>query len=294
MEHRFCVYLHKDDEGTVKYVGEGLIPRAYVISTGRNKKWKETFNYQNPVVEIIEMGLTKQEARDLEKELIEFFRDTIINSPYSHNKGKSIDIEYLKEFIYYSETSKSGLRYLKDCRSGIHGNSFSRRKDAEAGFKDKNGYWSVKINNITYKVHRLIFMLHGFDLRQNDMVNHKDHNPSNNIISNLEISDSIHNSRNKKQRKNVDGIRGITKRSVSGIDYLVYTISFISNRKQFTVSLREYTYESAQSVLIKTKNKVEEYLMSEKTFNISKFKQLFEEEKGGLIAIQFKESSTME
>ena len=77
------------------------------------------------------------------------------------------------------------------------------------GAKDLNGYLVTKIDDIQYKLHRIIFLwLEGY-LPENP-VDHIDHNPSNNIWSNIrEVSHSC-NSRNCKMAKNnKSGVNGV-------------------------------------------------------------------------------------
>lgn len=284
-ERKYCVYLHKDELNVIRYVGQGTINRSKSVSD-RNKNWKIIFKNKKPTVEIVKNSLTKSEALQLESELILKYQDTIVNSLTSTNIAKKIDIEYLKNIVYYCSKSKTGLRYCKTDYSGIHGNAVSRLEGSEAGSIDKNGYWSVKINNITYKNHRIIVLLHGINLNEDLVVNHKNCNPSNNNIDNLQVCTIFENNRKKKYHVrnclhvlNNTGETGITQRKVGGIDYLIYTISFKSDRKQFTISLRNCDYDTALNCLKNFKYNVNLILDESDVFDKEQFNLLFKEYK---------------
>lgn len=79
------------------------------------------------------------------------------------------------------------------------------------GGQDKDGYWTVNFQRKSYKVHRVILSLHGFDLT-GKLVDHVDGNPSNNEISNLRVVGSQGNARNsRKPKSNTSGCKGVSK-----------------------------------------------------------------------------------
>ena len=65
-------------------------------------------------------------------------------------KYKDIDYELANHYFYYDETSPSFLRW-KVSRGKI-------KAGDSAGGKDNKGYYIVKLNNVSYKVHRVIFL----------------------------------------------------------------------------------------------------------------------------------------
>ena len=66
-DKRFYVYLHKDKDGNVRYVGSGSHSRI-VSNSSRTKEHLELW----PELEKVKIaeGLTKQEAREFEDELL--------------------------------------------------------------------------------------------------------------------------------------------------------------------------------------------------------------------------------
>ena len=68
--NRFYVYYHTDSEGNIFYIGKGRNKRAYETRS-RNPDWHSYVNsLQEYGVCFFAMGLTDEQSRDLEKELI--------------------------------------------------------------------------------------------------------------------------------------------------------------------------------------------------------------------------------
>lgn len=68
-----CVYLHRRlDDGLIFYVGIGKGNRAFKY--GRNEWWRRTADKHGLKVEVIEQGLTWEQACAIERELIATFR----------------------------------------------------------------------------------------------------------------------------------------------------------------------------------------------------------------------------
>jgi len=68
------VYLHRRiSDNRIFYVGMGTSKRAYDFWQ-RNRRWEEQSKEYGVYVEIVKGGLTKQEALDLERELIDKYR----------------------------------------------------------------------------------------------------------------------------------------------------------------------------------------------------------------------------
>ena len=106
--------------------------------------------------------------------------------------------DYVKQLFEY----RDGALYWK------HSPAHNVRAGSKAGNIQSEGYRSIKINNKTYKAHRLIFlMFHGW---LPEKVDHKDANTSNNQIENLRPATSSENSFNAKKRvDNKSGVKNV-------------------------------------------------------------------------------------
>lgn len=76
MRKDFCVYFHARPDGSVFYVGKGVSSRPY-RRTGRNMTWQaEVAKIGTFSVQIVESGLTEEEAFAKEVELISELRES--------------------------------------------------------------------------------------------------------------------------------------------------------------------------------------------------------------------------
>lgn len=77
-----------------------------------------------------------------------------------------------------------------------------------AGTTHKDGYKSVRIDNVMVKQHRVIFVMFNGYLPK--YIDHIDGNPSNNRIENLRDATPAQNSRNAKTpKRNSSGVKGV-------------------------------------------------------------------------------------
>jgi len=80
---------------------------------------------------------------------------------------KKIFYEDIKNFFYIDNNSPSGLRWAIDKGRGRD----KRYKGDIAGTLKSNNYWYVKLNQIEYFVHRIIYCLYNkIDLIENTLV----------------------------------------------------------------------------------------------------------------------------
>ena len=106
MENKFYVYFHINPlKNEVFYVGKGFGNRAY-RKYGRNKYWKNTFNKYGFIVDIIENGLTEQEA--ISKEIF-----------YIEKIGRKIKDEGTLVNITIGGEVVSGMKHIEDTRNKI-------------------------------------------------------------------------------------------------------------------------------------------------------------------------------
>ena len=86
--------------------------------------------------------------------------------------------------------------------------SSNAKKNTIAGYKTKNGYIKISIDNKKYFAHRLAWLfVYGYMPTQ---IDHKDHNRANNNIKNLRDTTQKENTKNSSLRKdNTSGMSGI-------------------------------------------------------------------------------------
>lgn len=92
----YYVYQHKFvDTQEIFYIGKGCKKRAY--STYRNTRWKNLIQNREYVVEILEQGLTEEQAFNIEARLIEQLKPICNITPGGNTSGITSS-EYQKEF----------------------------------------------------------------------------------------------------------------------------------------------------------------------------------------------------
>lgn len=205
-ENNKCVYVHKDKEGVVRYVGSGTLNRANdtYANRFRGKKYAEYVEANGKLeVEIVSEELTKLEAENLERELYDKYDESILN----YNKpssARSISKEIFEEFLYYDETSKSCLRWKVDLGQRA-------KTGSEAGCLHKStGYYVVRLQGALYQSHRIVALLHNLEVN-NFVIDHVDRNRANNKISNLRVVTRKENSQNLSIRSdNSSGVQGVS------------------------------------------------------------------------------------
>lgn len=217
MENNKCVYVHKDKEGVVRYVGSGTIERANLTCANsyRGRKYSEYVNNNgNLFVDILVKDLTKLEAEDLERTMFDKHIATILN----HRKPSSVKImtnEMFEQHLYYDETSKSCLRWK-------NGRGLRARIDSEAGwFNESRGYYGVMLEGSNYLAHRIVAVLHGLDI-ENKVIDHIDRDRTNNKISNLRVVSQEQNTQNTSIRSdNTSGVQcvSLSKRDNSWVAF---------------------------------------------------------------------------
>ena len=207
-DNRFCVYVHKDSNGVVKYVGSGTLKRAYenYPNSFRGKCYSEFVLTNGKLdVEVFVEGLSKTDAEHLERELYDKYSETILNArrPVS---AVILTKEIFEEYLYYGESSKSCLYWKVDVGLTIKAGS-------EAGSLHKpTGYYAIQIKGRSYYAHRIVSVLHGLEVN-GFVVDHIDRNRSNNKIENLRVVSQKENMQNRSCQKlssnNTSGVQGV-------------------------------------------------------------------------------------
>lgn len=193
-----CVYVHKCAiTGDVMYVGSGTLARPY----SKTSRSKEHLDYwDNLTVEILHKDLTTADSRDIEQRLIsESGFENLFNRVKTAAKWVEVNYAEVSELLEYCENSPTYLRW-KVSRYSSRSNLLGVSKGDVAGFIDKStGYVKVKINNVRYQGHRIVYsIVNKINIPDDMVVDHIDRCRSNNQISNLRLVDMSSNNRNKK------------------------------------------------------------------------------------------------
>lgn len=258
--NKYCVYLHKDLNGVVRYVGEGTLQRAYSFARKDQPKYMDYFKDFKPVVEIIKSGLSKNEAEELEKELRSLYVATTINNKNATKKVKHIDYDFISQYLIYDETSSTFLRWIKVNPSS----SNNVRVGDEAGSIHGKGYVYTMIMGSSFSNHRLVWVLLNKSISLDKRVDHIDGNRSNNKISNLRLVTDRENSLNKRTKIPVTGYRNISRLLNSRGDIFLYNVRWFSldtterNSKLFSVK----DFNSVNETLLAAYNFRESLILS--------------------------------
>lgn len=238
-ENRFCVYLHKDSTGKVRYVGEGTLDRAYTKSRWDQPTWMEVFSDTPPIVEIVAKDLLKKDAEDLELKIRDLYED-LINNPHATKKAKEILFDHISKYVYYDDTSPTCIRWISDMKNKAKAGSPAGHIPKSS---NKHKYCYVEIGGEAYAVHRVVWVLHNKTLSTTDMIDHVDGNKLNNCIENLRITDAKKNSHNRLGKIPNSGFRNIGAHRRNGEIYC-YIVSWSefehSDRQWKLFSLSEY------------------------------------------------------
>ena len=167
-----------------------------------------------------------------------------------------------KDLLYYDPSSKSCLRWKEEKRSGRHYRIIHVEKNTEDDKieYDKNGntlYIDIRIGKTTFKAQRIVWLLHDNLLNENEVIDHLDGNPHNNLISNLQSKSYAENSRNrKKASNNTTGHTGICwNKTKTSEGYRSRFNNLSGNRISKFFTLGTYkTKENALEAAIKWRN----------------------------------------
>lgn len=114
-------------------------------------------------------------------------------------------IDY-SQFVYYDETSPSGLRWKVDVRSGRGYTKILIKAGDVAGTKE-DGYWHCQISKKRVYNHRVIWVLHG---NTDTTIDHINGDRFDNRITNLRAASKKENMQNlKKFSTNTSGVTGV-------------------------------------------------------------------------------------
>lgn len=194
--NRFYVYLHRDLENVVRFVGVGTGPKKFKSATGRSKDWN-TFLSKGATYQIMKENISKEEAESLKVSFMNIYKDTVLNKKLP-TKPLALKKEYFDKYFQLDPESPTGL-ILKDSDTDF------KAIGKPCGYMKKPGsksYWAISKDNIEYYVHRIVYTLYHGDFDPNLIINHIDGNGLNNSIENLELVTLRLNSLECKDSKN--------------------------------------------------------------------------------------------
>ena len=117
----------------------------------------------------------------------------------------------IENLFYYDETSPSGIRWNQD-RYSWGGRKIEVAFGDVAGSIGNTGYYSVRVNGVLTKCHRIVYELHYGEIDDGLVIDHIDGNPTNNNINNLRPVSRKINSRNRKiSKRNTTGVGGVVE-----------------------------------------------------------------------------------
>lgn len=132
------------------------------------------------------------------------------------------------EYFYYDESSPSGLRWKVNRYSGRGDSIISAEKGQVAGTKVHDNRsrakirWSVRLNNVKYAAHDIVWELHGNIKPTDAVIDHLNGDPFDNRIGNLLCKSFRHNLQNKKKyENNSSGVSGVSWTVRGTITYAV-------------------------------------------------------------------------
>lgn len=240
------VYAYYDKDGVVRYYGEGssetraLQFKSHADSKGYHKYFSDD---DLPVVKFLHWGLTKEEAKRIEHDLVQENLSTvatIYNHHHTDRSKKSLAFETAEEFVYYDESSPTCLRW----KEGKEYNGF-RKQHSVAGTIPKNGsYMSVRFKNETYRVHTVVWLLHNKSFSKDMVIDHIDGDPQNNKISNLREVDASFNCKNRLGNSNTG-----YKNLYWSEKYRGYLLKYNIDKSRKTIFFSVAKYDSKENAL---------------------------------------------
>lgn len=195
----YYVYLHKDNNGVIFYVGKGRGDR-YKTKTNRSLSWNEKVK-NGYSYEFYSENLDEATALLVEADLIRSLKGLINNIPTGNLPFTQ---EYYLEHFKVDDTSPSGI---------VRINTGSDNSKPSFGFIHNcqgRKYWRIKFKSRTVLLHRLIWILTNGDIPNGCVIDHIDGDGLNNKLENLRsVTTSINNKNKAISRNNSSGVTGV-------------------------------------------------------------------------------------
>lgn len=126
------------------------------------------------------------------------------------SRTKPNDVEW-RDYVYYDPSSPTCLRWIRPVYKSNGSECYQTKADGVAGSSGKGAaYFTIKLNQKSYRVSRVIYeLLHG-PLPEGMVVDHIDGDSFNNCLDNLRLVNDHTNARNARKRKdNTTGKTGV-------------------------------------------------------------------------------------
>ena len=125
--------------------------------------------------------------------------------------ARPISFLYFKDYLYYDESSPTGLRWLDDRFGGKDFKTIVRLRGEVAGSLGIGGkYWQVNLNSEIWLCHRIVWSLcNAKDTPTNLCIDHKDRNGLNNRIENLRLLTTNSNLANVDRKRTVSSYKNV-------------------------------------------------------------------------------------
>jgi len=250
---RYCVYIHRrKDTNEIFYVGHGTKRRVKAACKyTRSKAWHTVVATAGGFIyEIIKDNLSKIDAISYETSLLSFY-DNLVNCGKNNSPRPYPNKEYFQKYVDYSEYSDSGLIWTE--------NSKNRNKGQQAGYckrvNNKN-YWTITIEKIPYRVHRIIAILSDMSLNEYLVVDHIDGNSMNNKVSNLRVCTQAENMRHVNTSKSSS--QGVKFNEKDQRWIAQWQENFKQREKGFSV--KKYGFDVAKELALDYRRKMVELL----------------------------------
>jgi hypothetical protein len=230
-ENKFCVYVHCDENNSPFYVGSGTLRRANDIPKLNKKDTKRGGDYRERVLSIgfkvkvlvLQCGLSKPDSIELEKFLYDALKPLLTNKRRPTG-AKKLDVKFLSQYVYYSEESKTCLKWNLNSSYTTFGE--------DAGCFN-NGLLSIR--QTRYLISRVVAELHGLST-DGKLTDHIDGDRCNNKISNIRLVTPSVNSKNRVMNSNnTTGIVGVVYCKVAQTWNAVWCENGKGKAKRFSI-----------------------------------------------------------
>jgi hypothetical protein len=241
----YYVYLHKTEENVVFYVGKGKGKRAWSKSRNNND-WTEFTKNNEYIVEIFKDNLDEQTALDIEQELFNLYKDTLLNKVQPVKQLENLIPLDIKDFIYYDPNSSTKIRAKVDIPMPNGG--VRQKAGSEMGcFNKSTGRSVVRFKGVGYYVSRVVCVLHGVD-PTGKLVDHINGDCSDDRIENLRLTTPVGNARNTvKPKKSNTGVVGVYEQKTKNTFLVAHRDNGCTKTKRFrfTEETRDVVFKEA-------------------------------------------------